>query len=144
MMLDGREVEQARAMVYKGMMIRDVPNFAFATGYTNASWTLKCDLTSAYVCRLLNHMDRYGYRTATPRNTDPTVTAMPLIDFSSGYVQRSIAQLPKQGSRRPWKLFQNYALDLFTLKFGSIEDSMEFAGPRAITAAPPVEERKAA
>jgi cation diffusion facilitator CzcD-associated flavoprotein CzcO len=136
MAVDGQELENSRGMVYKGMMLRDVPNFAFATGYTNASWTLKCDLTSAYVCRLLNHMDRHGYRTCTPRNNDPTITEEPLIDFSSGYVQRALPNLPKQGSRRPWKLFQNYALDLATLKLGAVADGvMEFAGPPPVGAA---------
>jgi hypothetical protein len=117
------------------MMYSDVPNLASSFGYTNASWTLKCDLTCEYVCRLLNHMDKTGLRQCMPRNTDPTVTEEPWIDFSSGYVQRSLAKFPKQGSKAPWKLYQNYALDIMTLKFGSIEDgAMEFSNP----ARPPV------
>ena len=95
-------------MTYKGMMCCDVPYIAVALGYTNASWTLKCDLTSEYVCRLLNFMDQNGYARCTPRRNDPTVQEMPLLDFSSGYVQRSIGQWPRQGSVAPWRLYQNY------------------------------------
>ncbi len=128
--VDGRVVEPAKTLSYKGMMYSDVPNLASAFGYTNASWTLKCDLTCEYVCRLLNHMTRTGARQATPRNSDPSVGEVPWLDFSSGYVQRSIAKFPKQGTKAPWKLHQNYALDLMSLKFGSVEDGvMEFSNP---------------
>jgi hypothetical protein len=119
-------------MGYKGMMYSDVPNLASAFGYTNASWTLKCDLTCEYVCRLLNHMKKKGYRQCTPRKTDSSIAEEPAFTFSSGYVQRSIARFPKQGSRAPWKLYQNYALDLVSLKYSGVEDgSMEFSGPRS-------------
>ncbi|MFD4182144.1 flavin-containing monooxygenase [Rhodococcus sp. NPDC058514] len=124
--VDGVAVDAAKTLSYKGMMLSDVPNFASCIGYTNASWTLKCDLTCEYVCRLINHMEANGYRQCTPRNVDPSITTMPMIDFSSGYVQRSIHEFPKQGSKRPWRLYQNYALDIAMLKFGSIEDAMEF------------------
>jgi monooxygenase len=125
--VDGARVELSRTMSYKGMMYTDVPNLASCIGYTNASWTLKCDLTCAYVCRLLNHLERGGYRRCTPRASDPSVTAEPWIDFSSGYVQRSIHKFPKQGSRAPWRLYQNYALDTLTLGYGPVEDgAMEF------------------
>lgn len=129
--VDGRAVDPARTMSYKGMMYSDVPNFAAAFGYTNASWTLKCDLTCEYVCRVLNHMRKHGYRHCTPRNTDPSVTEQPWIDFSSGYVQRSIAKFPKQGSKAPWRLYQNYALDLMSLRYAPVEDgALEFShGP---------------
>ena len=130
--VDGREVELAKTMSYKGMMLSGVPNFAFTAGYTNASWTLKCDLTHEYVCRLLRHMDEHGYRQCTPHNRDPSVAELPFIDFSSGYVLRSIDQFPKQGSKAPWRLHQNYALDIVSLKFGAIEDgAMEFSGAGA-------------
>jgi monooxygenase len=126
--VDGRAVDLATTMSYKGMMCSDLPNLAFAIGYTNASWTLKCDLTSEYVCRLLNHMRDHGYTTCTPRRVDPSVTEEPLIDFSSGYVQRAIEAFPKQGSKKPWKLYQNYALDLATLRWGDVDDgTMEFS-----------------
>ena len=109
---------------YKGMMYSDVPNLASAFGYTNASWTLKCDLTCEYVCRLINYMDRHGYRQAMPHNNDPSIAELPSLDFSSGYVQRSIAKMPKQGSKRPWRLYQNYALDIVSLRFGKVDDGV--------------------
>jgi hypothetical protein len=109
-------------MSYKGMMYSDVPNLASAFGYTNASWTLKCDLTCEYVCRLINYMDARGYDACTPRKHDATVEELPWLNFSSGYVQRALEILPKQGSKRPWRLYQNYALDLVTLRFGKVDD----------------------
>lgn len=127
--VDGEPVNMASTMSYKGMMYSGVPNLASAFGYTNASWTLKCDLTCEYVCRLLNHMDRTGQPICTPK-PDPTVGEAPWLDFSSGYVQRSIDQFPKQGTKKPWKLHQNYALDLVSLRFGSIDDGvMIFSRP---------------
>jgi monooxygenase len=129
--VDGKPVELPKLMSYKGMMYSDVPNLAFAVGYTNASWTLKCDLTCEYVCRLLNLMDRKGYRVCTPRRNDPTVTPEPWVDFTSGYVQRAAPKMPKQGSKRPWRLYQNYALDILMLHFGKLEDgTMEFKDRR--------------
>jgi monooxygenase len=126
--VDGRRWEPTQALVYKGMMFSDVPNLAFASGYTNASWTLKVDLTSRYVCRLLRYMDAKGYRIVTPRRNDPEIGELPLLDFTSGYVQRSIAQFPKQGSRKPWRLFQNYALDRLTLERSRVDDdAVEFS-----------------
>jgi monooxygenase len=122
--VDGRAVDFAHALNYKGMMYSDVPNLASAFGYTNASWTLKCDLTCEYVCRLINYMDRHGYKRCMPHNTDPTIEELPSLSFSSGYVQRSVAKLPKQGSKRPWRLYQNYALDIVSLRFGKIDDGV--------------------
>ena len=104
-------------------MYSDVPNLASVFGYTNASWTLKADLVCEYVCRLINHMDRGGWRQCTPRNGDPTLAEEPWVNFSSGYIQRALAKQPKQGSKRPWKLYQNYALDLLSLRFGSVRDN---------------------
>ncbi len=126
--VDGQPVDLAKTLNYKGMMCSGLPNMASALGYTNASWTLKCDLTSAYVCRLLNYMDEQGYRQCMPQNNDPTVSEQPLIDFSSSYVLRAIDRFPKQGSKAPWRLYQNYALDLLTLKFGAVDDGvMQFS-----------------
>ena len=140
LVVDGAPVELARTLAYKGMMYSDVPNFAQAFGYTNASWTLKCDLTSEYVCRLLNFMERHGFVQCTPRRTDPTVTEVPAIDFTSGYVRRALDSLPRQGSKPPWRLHQNYAKDLLMLRFGELEDgTMEFRrapGPVAAARAP--------
>jgi cation diffusion facilitator CzcD-associated flavoprotein CzcO len=126
--VDGKRVELAKTLTYKGMMFSDVPNLALATGYTNASWTLKCDLTSEFVCRLINHMDAHGYTQCCPRKNDPSMKELPLLDFTSGYVQRSIAELPKQGSAAPWKLYQNYALDMLLLRYARLRDrAMEFS-----------------
>ena len=97
---------------------------ASSFGYTNASWTLKCDLTCEYVCRVLNHMDRHGYKQCAPHNADPTISEQPWLDFSSGYVQRSIAKFAEAGSKRPWRLYQNYALDLIMLRYGKLEDGV--------------------
>jgi cation diffusion facilitator CzcD-associated flavoprotein CzcO len=128
--VDGKLVDLARKLTYKGMMYSDVPNLASAFGYTNASWTLKCDLTCEYVCRLLNHMQEHGLTQCAPRRTDPSITEEPWIDFSSGYVQRALAKFPKQGSKAPWRLHQNYALDIMALRFGAIEDAaIEFSTP---------------
>ena len=122
--VDGQAIDFAKKLLYKGMMYSDVPNLASAFGYTNASWTLKCDLTCEYVCRLINYMDRHNYRQCMPHNDDPAIEALPHLEFTSGYVQRSIAKLPKQGSRRPWRLYQNYALDIVSLRFGKVDDGV--------------------
>jgi len=119
--VDGRSIDVPATMAYKGMMLSGVPNMAFTVGYTNASWTLKADLTSEYVCRLLNHMDAHGYRRSVPE-VDPAVTEQPLLDFTSGYVQRSLDRFPKQGTKEPWKLRQNYVLDIRTIRRGAIDD----------------------
>jgi monooxygenase len=125
--VDGEEVDIPSTMTYKGMMLSGVPNLAFTVGYTNASWTLKADLTSEYVCRLLGHMDAHGYRRCAPE-IDPTVTEEPLLDFTSGYVLRSLDQFPKQGSKEPWKLRQNYVFDIRAIRRGPIDDgAMRFS-----------------
>ena len=122
--VDGARVPIPDRLTYKSLMLEDVPNLAFTIGYTNASWTLKADLTSEYVCRLLNHMDERGYDVCVPHNDDPTITAEPLIDLASGYVQRSIDKMPKRGSKPPWRLRQNYAVDIVNLRHGQIEDGV--------------------
>jgi monooxygenase len=128
LVVDGDEVELPKTLGYKGMMLSGVPNFAAALGYTNASWTLKCDLTCEYVCRLLQHMDAQGLRQCTPQNSDSSVVPEPFIDFSSGYVLRSIDKFPKQGSKPPWRLHQNYARDLFALRYTTLnDDAMVFS-----------------
>jgi cation diffusion facilitator CzcD-associated flavoprotein CzcO len=130
LVVDGEPVNIAEKMAYKGMMLSGVPNCAFTVGYTNASWTLKADLTSEYVCRVLAHMDAHGYRKSVPELSDPSVTEMPLLDFTSGYVQRSLHEFPKQGSKEPWKLRQNYVLDIRTIRRGPIDDgAMRFSNP---------------
>ena len=120
--VDGREIDMPKQLTYKGMMYSGVPNLISVFGYTNASWTLKCDLTCEYTCNLLNWMGDNGYDAATPVNTDPTVTETPWLDFSSGYVQRTIDRFPKQGSKAPWKLHQNYAKDMLAMRFAKLDD----------------------
>ncbi len=125
--VDGRELDLSDSVAYKGMMLAGVPNLSFSVGYTNASWTLKCDLVSKYVCRLLNHMDEHGYVYCTPRAPGPDVDLEPVVDLKAGYVLRSLEELPKQGSRPPWRLKQNYPYDIAMLRWGPIDDGMEFA-----------------
>jgi cation diffusion facilitator CzcD-associated flavoprotein CzcO len=127
--VDGAQVDLSKTFNYKGMMYSDVPNMASSFGYTNASWTLKADLTCAYVCRLLNTMRKRGLRQATPRIGDAVLVPEPFLDFSSGYVTRAMEKFPKQGSKKPWKLHQNYARDIVALRFGSVDDGMEFSNP---------------
>ncbi|HMQ03162.1 MAG TPA: NAD(P)/FAD-dependent oxidoreductase [Pyrinomonadaceae bacterium] len=128
LIVDGEPVVHSEKVAYKGMMYNDVPNVAQAFGYTNASWTLKCDLTSEYVCRLINYMDEHGYSYCVPRLKDPTVTREPALDFNSGYVLRALDEIPSQGSKHPWRLHQNYFKDLRMLRYGRLDDgTMEFA-----------------
>jgi len=136
--IGGERIDPADTVIYRGCMLSGVPNFAFAFGYTNASWTLRCDLTTQYVCRLLAHMDEHGYGACTPRNADPATDTEPFVDFSSGYIVRSIDQLPKQGARTPWRLNQNYLLDLLTFKTRPLDEpelqfSRRGAGDRSAT-----------
>jgi monooxygenase len=128
--VDGAHIEQAQTMTYKGMMFSGLPNLAMAFGYTNASWTLKCDLTAHYVCRLLQHMDETGTRQCMAKR-DPDVAEVPFLDFTSGYVQRSIDKFPRQGAEAPWRLHQNYARDLLALRYGDVDDGvMTFSNPK--------------
>jgi cation diffusion facilitator CzcD-associated flavoprotein CzcO len=128
--VDGAPIDLPSLLTYKGMMLEGVPNFALAIGYTNASWTLKCDLTCDYVCRLLNKMRARGYRQCTPRNDDASVTAAPLLGLSSGYIQRAAHRFPKQGSRFPWQVQQSYLRDYRSLKLSPVEDgAMELSNP---------------
>ncbi len=121
--VDGRQVRPSESLAYKGMMLSNVPNMVLAFGYTNASWTLKADLTAEYVCRLLRFMDRRDYRVAMPQ-VDATVQPVPFLDFSSGYVQRAAAVLPRQGHRKPWRVYQNYLMDMLTIRHGRIDDGV--------------------
>jgi cation diffusion facilitator CzcD-associated flavoprotein CzcO len=126
--VDGKFVDISETTQYKGMMLSDVPNLFFATGYTNASWTLKCDLTSEYVCRLINHLDKTNKNICVPRTKNSTLKQVMSIGLESGYVQRSIDKFPKEGIISPWKLHQNYFLDLIGLRFKSVKDDfMEFS-----------------
>jgi hypothetical protein len=109
-------------------MLSNVPNFAFCIGYTNAPWTLRADLASTYVCRVLNHMDRGGYRTCRPVCDASSLEPRPLLNLTSGYVQRAAADLPKSASKAPWLIRQNYIRDLITMKFSRLRDGiLEFS-----------------
>ena len=126
--VDQRVIDISETTQYKGMMLSDVPNLFFATGYTNASWTLKCDLTSEYVCRLIKHLDKTNQNICVPRTNNSTLKQVMSIGLESGYVQRSIDKFPKEGIISPWKLHQNYFLDLIGLRFKSVKDDfMEFS-----------------
>lgn len=119
--VDGKPVNINDVMMYKGMMLSEVPNFAMAFGYTNASWTLKTDLTANYICKLFKYMDRHGYTTVVPHKEED-VKPEPLLDFESGYIKRANHILPQQGSRRPWRVYQNYFQDMLTIRYGKIDD----------------------
>ncbi len=139
--VDGKRIDPAQQMTYRGMMLSDVPNLAWSFGYTNASWTLKCDLTCEYVCRVLNHMAEHGHTECRPLVSDPEVRVEELFPLTSGYIQRSKHMFPKQGSKLPWKLYQNYALDLMLIGYGRVDDgAMQFStpAPRATEARAPI------
>ena len=122
--VDGHHVDPSNTLAYKSMMLSDVPNLALSFGYTNASWTLKSDLTCEFVCRLLNHMDKNGYDQCCPHLDDEAIETLPMIDLKSGYVLRDAEKFPKQGTKSPWRLYQNYLLDILTIRFGKLEDGV--------------------
>ncbi len=125
--VDGQAVDFGQTLSYRGVMFSGVPNLVTAFGYTNASWTLKSELTCLYVCRLLRTMDRRGFSSCTPR-PDPAIGAEPLLEFSSGYVQRGLGLFPSQGNKRPWRIYQNYLLDLINYRFAPLYDgSLKFS-----------------
>ncbi|WP_433197683.1 flavin-containing monooxygenase [Nocardia sp. CA-107356] len=134
--VDGRQVDIHDCLAYKGMMLGDVPNFAFAIGYTNASWTLKVDLVCDHLCRMLAHMDRHGYTAVTPVSA-PATPRRPLFDMAAGYMQRSVRLFPQQGSDGPWALEHSYAADRARLRNGPVEDpALRFTATHAAAAAP--------
>ena len=136
--VDGEDPGITERLTYKGMMVEGVPNLAIAIGYTNASWTLKCDLTCDYVCRMLNHMRDAGLRQATPRNTHPDVSSQALLGLSSGYVQRAVDRFPKQGTSFPWQVHQSYLKDYRALRLrGLVDEAMVFSNPAPDPAASP-------
>jgi len=124
--VDGVKVELAERIAFKGFMLSEVPNCVFTVGYTNASWTLRADLVAEHVCRLLQHMDRRGAQQVTPRRL-PDAEVTPLLDLSSGYVQRALDRFPKQGTQSPWRVRQNYFADYRSLRLGRVDDpALEF------------------
>ena len=135
--VDNEPLVPSEKITYRGMMLSGVPNAALAFGYTNASWTLKIDLTAERVCRLLNHMEREGHDYCVPVPPDDIELA-PLLDFSSGYVQRALPHLPKQGTKAPWRTYQNYVQDMVTIRYGRLEDGhLQFRKADASAAASP-------
>jgi len=123
--VDGKRYLPSDSMTYKGVLIEGVPNAAIIIGYTNASWTLKADIASEYVCRLLQHMDKKGYTEVIPRDRDNSRTEDTVMGrLNSGYIRRAIDQLPKQGSKRPWKIVQDYVRDMPILRYAPIEDGV--------------------
>jgi monooxygenase len=121
--VNNEKVEPHNRLSYKGMMLSGVPNLAFSFGYVNASWTLRADLTCEYVCRLLNRMDKLGVNTCIPQEDPTAIVDDEYIDFSSGYVQRALDRLPKQGKKAPWRNYQNYLKDIFLVRLFSLKDS---------------------
>ena len=130
--VDGRSVAPGDTFVYKGFMLSDVPNLAMCVGYTNASWTLRADISSQEVCKVIDHLDRHGYRSATPTIRD-AIERAPILDLSSGYVQRGKDVMPQQGTKAPWVLRQNYLLDLASSKFGDVTEGLVFDRPAVRT-----------
>lgn len=129
---NGEPVDLTKSMSYKGMMLSGMPNMAFTIGYTNASWTLKADLVSEFVCRVLNYMDENGFDTVVPEHPGDSVDERPLMDFTPGYVLRALDTLPKAGSKAPWKLKQNYFLDVRMIRQGKVDDeALHFTKHRA-------------
>ncbi|MEJ2162217.1 MAG: NAD(P)/FAD-dependent oxidoreductase [Robiginitalea sp.] len=119
--IDGKPLDTHDALVYKGMMMSGVPNFAIAFGYTNNSWTLKTDLTANLVCRILNYMDRKGYDAVVPE-VPADIQAEEFLPLDSGYMKRAKHILPKNGSKRPWRVYQNYLMDMLLTRFGRVRD----------------------
>ncbi|MCU0314624.1 MAG: NAD(P)/FAD-dependent oxidoreductase [Solirubrobacteraceae bacterium] len=136
--VDGVPLVPHDHLAYKGFMLSDVPNLAFAFGYTNSSWTLKVDLICEFLCRVLEHMDARGAAVATPVNDDPSMDTRPLLDFGAGYVQRALDRFPVQGTQEPWTVTMAFAADLERLRGGVVDDGiLRFSGVRepAATAA---------
>jgi len=131
--VDGKPVDASERLVYRGMMLEGVPNLAIAVGYTNASWTLKCELTCDYVTRLLDTMRKKAMLQCTPVNNDPSLERLPLLPLRSGYVLRAADRMPKQGSRFPWRVHQSYLRDYFDIKRARIEDGVLLLSRPAIT-----------
>ena len=121
--VDGKPFTASQAMAYRGMWLSDLPNTIMTFGYTNASWTLKADLTAVYTCRLLNYMRKKGYKKAVPIR-DAQVEEQDYLSFTSGYVQRARDVLPKQGKIAPWQVNQNYLKDIFLIKYGRLNDGV--------------------
>jgi len=125
--IDDKPVKTSDTMVYRGVMLRDIPNMAMIFGYTNASWTLKADIACEYICRLINHMEKIGAHQVTPRDHEDCASDTPMMDMQAGYITRSANEMPKQGSKAPWQVLNDYVRDLPLLRYGRVNDnSLEF------------------
>ncbi len=135
--VDGQRIDPGKTLAYKGVMMSGVPNLASVFGYINASWTLKADLICNYVCRLLKFMDRKGMRQATPMRGDENAAAPFVEKFTPGYIQRALANWPKQGAKKPWRVYQNYFRDSISLKWTSVDDgALVFSNPPQASPSP--------
>ncbi|MCA6078937.1 flavin-containing monooxygenase [Fulvivirga sedimenti] len=130
--INQKPVSVSESMMYKGMMVSDIPNLIYTFGYTNASWTLKADLTANYLCKLLNYMDRKGFTVVIPERQD-AASGENFLNLSSGYIQRGKNELPKQGKKRPWRVYQNYLVDMLSTRFGRVADRvLKFDGTHSL------------
>jgi monooxygenase len=123
-LVDGEKVDFSKKVVYKGVMVEGIPNMTFASGYTNASWTLKCEMTSRYTCRIINYMAKRGYKQCMPVQNDPDLVIKPFLDFNPGYVLRVLDKLPKMGNKKPWKIEQNYFYDKKMFEKSALDDGI--------------------
>lgn len=128
--VDGVEMPTADEFAYKGLMLSNIPNFVYTLGYTNSSWTLKADLVSQFLCRLLRHMEKHGHDSCVPVPRDPHMARRPLFDFDAGYVRRALDRMPSSGSSAPWRQSMNYVRDVVTMRHGSIDDGVLRFGRR--------------
>ena len=124
LIVDGAVVDPSTLYVYRGMMLSNIPNLVQVFGYTNASWTLKSDLTGQYVCRLLNYMRKTGTTMAVPKVASAGLEEEPMLDFSSGYILRAVEEFPKQGKKLPWRVYQNFIIDFISLRLRPIADTV--------------------
>jgi monooxygenase len=123
-LVDGEKVDFSKKVVYKGVMVEGIPNMTFASGYTNASWTLKCEMTSRYTCRIINYMTKNGFKQCVPVQNDPGLVIKPFLDFTPGYVMRVLDKLPKMGNKKPWKIEQNYFYDKKMFEKSALNDGI--------------------
>ncbi|MFD1859820.1 NAD(P)/FAD-dependent oxidoreductase [Aeromicrobium camelliae] len=122
--VDGRTIDPHELYTYKGLMFSGVPNLAWCVGYTNASWTLRADLTWKYVARYLNHLDEHGYAYGMPDPAGASGDPAPILDLESNYIKRVEDKLPLQGSRRPWTIRQNWFLDAWDARRTDLDEEM--------------------
>jgi len=137
--IDGDVKNAHNCLVYKAFMLSGIPNFAFAFGYTNSSWTLKIDMLCEHLCRMLDYMDKHGYTMVVPV-ADPSVKTKPMLDFAAGYILRAIDDFPQQGTSGPWTIEMDYWADHSRLRKGAVEDpALKFSAPKPAATTPAAE-----